>query len=656
MSDISRRSLPRRAAKRKSEEFEAALLAPLDGNCDTKKSRLDDTDETPAAIVPQQQLSPVRTGQLLSYQWIDEGKTRPNGQVDHQLLEMVIKGKTTIVAVGDAILLSSGNDDGSGDQDAFVAKVDSMWQQPTRKNKIREHCMKIRAQWFFKKMDVQDLRGPIAGPISKQALLANMNERELLLSNQYDDNDVLTVLGKCNVVKRRPGDYDQVVPELPPGVWLSRYNVDFGDATPATTLLTAYDGENQPWPDEVDDSEEEMVEESEDAARIASTNGDEDDGKDLGEELDDEADDEGGSTRRARSSSYQGRYSEDDTDESMLETSSASSEIRLSEGPNTKGKISIGPDHQAGLEGFHQGQAVVSRNPVLVWKKDAGATVDMDKYLAAAAEILVDYMVKNSLLTQDPYFPLPEEQMEQFLKTQKLSTMTLSNLSTGSSMTKSHNKLTRECKLDSLIALLNAKEYNVEEALREVKASPHDYVTSWTKMERLLFDSGFRRYSGSLRMIRANSLDSKTFKDIVDYHYRFKIPDQFRRYQDKKREHAVRMMEIIENRRTEDSTIPPREGRKSPYIDEPNGGRTDWSKTPTTDVVGVVEERRTSAKDLLMEIHQAVGPEKMAEICKAIKTLERRSIADLKERAGEILRGHPMLLDKFVEYLPRQYR
>jgi hypothetical protein len=397
-----------------------------------------------------------------------------------------------------------------------------------------------------------------------------MNDRELLLSNQFDDNDVLTVLGKCTVVKRRP-DYDPV-PDLPRGVWLSRYNVDFGDTSPATTLLTAYDGENQPWPDLEPEDEDEKV--GDDSEHVPAGAGGEDEGKDLGMELDDEADDEGGAVRRARSSSYQGRYSEDDTDGSMIETSCDSSQVHMSEGPNTKGKITIGSDHQASLDGYSLGQAVVSRNPQLVWKKDAGSSVDMDKYLEAAAEVLVEYMSQNSLLTQDPYYPLPEEQMNKFLRDRKLTKMTLSNLSTGSSMTKTGNKLTRECKLDSLIELLHSKEYNVEEALKAVRESPHEYVTAWTKAERLLFDSGFRRYSGSLRMIRANSLSTKSFKDIVDYHYRFKIPDQFRRYQDKKREHAVRMMEIIENRRTEESIIPPRE---LPRFDiHTPSVRTDW--------------------------------------------------------------------------------
>jgi hypothetical protein len=53
-------------------------------------------------------------------------------------------------------------------------------------------------------MDVQQLKGTFAGPLTKQQLLATITNRDLVLSNQYDDNDVLTVLDKCTVVNRRP--------------------------------------------------------------------------------------------------------------------------------------------------------------------------------------------------------------------------------------------------------------------------------------------------------------------------------------------------------------------------------------------------------------------------------------------------------------------
>ena len=69
-----------------------------------------------------------------------------------------------------------------------------------------------------------------------------------------------------------------------------------------------------------------------------------------------------------------------------------------------------------------------------------------------------------------------------------------------------------------------------------------------------------------------------------------------------------------------------------------------------------MEDRRTNAKELLMDIQQAVGTDKMSQICRAIKSLDRRSVADLKEKTEEILHGHPELLDRFLGYLPKQFR
>ena len=488
-------------------------------------------------------------------------------------------------------------------------------------------------------MDVQQLKGSCTGPLTKQQLLSTISNRDLLLSNQYDTNDVLTVLDKCIVVNRRPGE-EMPLNAARPGVFVSRYSISFGE-TPGVSVLTAYDGENQPWPDD-------MIE----AAGVDKSDGD---GKDFHERMAGDAIDDG--TKGPERSSFRDNSVGDaDTDGSSEESGSETIHVPLSEGANTKGKIQIGPGHQANLESLDLGQPVVSRNPQLMWLKEAGAAVNMDKYLDEAAEILHKYLGQKGLLFQEPYFPLPKEQMQEFFKEFRLSSMTLSHLSTGSSMTKRRNWLTRECKLDKLIELLHTKEYNVEEALKAIMLSPESYLTVWSKVERDLFESGFRRYSGSLRMIAANAVISKSFKDVVDFHYRFMIPGQFRRYQDKKREHAVRMIEIIENRRSEGTSIAPRDDFRRRAPSDGRNGKTDWSKTGISDVVGVVEERRSSAKDLLGDIQQAVGTEKAKQICRAIKSMHSKSISELKGRAVEILHSHPTLLDRFLDYLPQRYR
>jgi hypothetical protein len=126
----SRRSLPRRAAKRKAED------EPKDEG--VKKPKQDVTDHDDVAT----------TSDPTTYRWIDEGTELPNGQVEYTLLEMIVEGKTSIVTVGDTILLRSGED---ADRDeAFVAKVERMWQMPPKKNTPREYGMKIRVRWYFK--------------------------------------------------------------------------------------------------------------------------------------------------------------------------------------------------------------------------------------------------------------------------------------------------------------------------------------------------------------------------------------------------------------------------------------------------------------------------------------------------------------------------
>ena len=85
----------------------------------------------------------------LSYRWLDSGKTMPNGQEEHSLLEICVQGSTTLlVSVGDTVRLRS--DDDESPEGAFVAKVERMWQDPSRKREPKEHGMNIRARWYFK--------------------------------------------------------------------------------------------------------------------------------------------------------------------------------------------------------------------------------------------------------------------------------------------------------------------------------------------------------------------------------------------------------------------------------------------------------------------------------------------------------------------------
>lgn len=178
----SRRSLPPRTAKRKPERD--AKSGPLPKKKKTKKRVESDSDDT------EDDASSVG----LSFSWIGPGEQQSNGAKDYKMLEMTVEGKTSIITVGDCMLLRStdetpptgsstmgsqqsrtrhksvddkdsdddkeeDDDDGPEDneresdeeEEAFVARIVRMWEVPPgRKKQLREHCMKIRARWFFK--------------------------------------------------------------------------------------------------------------------------------------------------------------------------------------------------------------------------------------------------------------------------------------------------------------------------------------------------------------------------------------------------------------------------------------------------------------------------------------------------------------------------
>jgi len=160
----------------------------------------------------------------------------------------------------------------------------------------------------------------------------------------------------------------------------------------------------------------------------------------------------------------------------------------------------------------------------------------------------------------------------------------------------------------------------------------------------------------------AKDVNSKNFKDVVDYHYRFKIPDQFRRYQEKKREQAKRMLDVVEARRFQETV-------KLSGNEELGGSRhgtsssgpkkvRNWSKTGGTDTIGEAEKRRVQAKDLLMEVRNKLGVDTYYEVTKYLRSFQKREadMWELKRGCVDLFKNSPELLERFMEFLPPKYR
>ena len=106
--------------------------------------------------------------------------------------------------------------------------------------------------------------------------------------------------------------------------------------------------------------------------------------------------------------------------------------------------------------------------------------------------------------------------------------------------------------MDQILKLLHDKAYDADAALNAIEVSPQMFLFIWTKEEKEMYDAGFKRHFSAIRFITKGISSDKKHMDVVDYHYRFKIPDQFRRYQDKKREQARRMLDCIEKQKMDE--------------------------------------------------------------------------------------------------------
>jgi hypothetical protein len=426
------------------------------------------------------------------------------------------------IELGDTVVLrvpDSAFGDGEMDQ-TMIARVENIWKenQPGGSGPL----LKFRARWFFKKQNVDYLfRQKMSLQLSHETL-GRLSPFDLILTSQYDDNVAATICRKVQVIYRRP-ESDTNLPTLPKGSYVCRYAIAFGDDTKAQdeVQLTPFAGENDNW--------NEMLMSPRKKIRLFGPS----------------------STKECASSS-----SSSDSDDSSSIHSTTTRVARVDEGTIEQREIRVGSKHQAIVPDSTTDQSVVSRNPSLVWKAREIPKQSLSLFMEQVAAVLFPYLRENRLTQEEPYSPLEWSEMEAVTKaTGSNSLPTLSTMCTSSSLSESSTGMLREFDIDAIMEVLHQKEYDTDAALTTIKASPQDFLTVWSMREKEVFNYSFRKHAGSLRMVLKGISSSKSVQDIVDYHYRFKIPDQFRLFQNKNREQAVRMMESIEARRNINSSI-----------------------------------------------------------------------------------------------------
>jgi hypothetical protein len=366
---------------------------------------------------------------------------------------------------------------------------------------------------------------------------------DLILSNQADDNALTAIAGDIQVVYRRP-DSDPELPTMPADMYVCRYSVSFGESSDTINegllKIIPFVGKDDKWDDFVTSSGEKAVKRTR---------------QEKSPQLEDDLPKSVSTPQPHVNPSDRRRYYSDSDDDSSREEFHLGGAV-ISEGTIAERSARVGSEHQIPVPPFVPNQKIVSRNPIPVWKPGQVSRDELQEYLTKASRILVPYLKRKGLTHTEPYSPLAWDQMEELSKEMGPDKMpTLSTICTASALSEKRTDMLREVDTDALLRLLHQHSYDADEALRVIKSSPKTFVSTMTPTQKDIVNSSFRRYAGSIRMVYKALAPGKTFQDVIDYVYRFKIPDQFRLFQETKREQAIRMLESIESRRNMNALI-----------------------------------------------------------------------------------------------------
>jgi hypothetical protein len=391
---------------------------------------------------------------------------------------------------------------------------------------------------------------------------------------------------------------------------------------------------------------------------------------------------------------------DDDDDDSSSYLSGDDRELLAAmpegEGSSLRASISVGPKHQVPVPKFEGPVPVRSRHPTLVWSPGRISEKDLGDFCRELALLVNPYLRERGLTMTDPYSPLPPDRAEKLMaaEAERLGmdafrrvqptrdpwVRTGSHVSTAGGLTRDPNPLLKECDADAVLHFLHRHKYDARAALDAVRAKPLEViptlVSSFTRAEKRSFDEAFRFSLGSLRKV-ADTMEMPV-GEVVDYWYRFKIPSQFRMYQDKKRLQALRIVECIEKRSAigaasaadpasansnglpsqlpllQGSSTASRRGLPPPRQSRHPRLPGHWSERAPADAVagGALDERRGAARSLLSEVRSRLGIHAVRKMSRLFDALSESYDEETKEELYDILDPYPDLRKKFRAFVP----
>eukprot|EP00934_Nitzschia_sp_Nitz4_P006222 Nitzschia sp. Nitz4//scaffold166_size90379//38179//40233//NITZ4_005055-RA/size90379-snap-gene-0.44-mRNA-1//1//CDS//3329538190//6212//frame0 len=574
-------------------------------------------------------------------EWLDQGSTAELGKVEHKQCRISIDGESFNLAVGDVVTLRNPNKTSYTDAAPWMVRLECLWEEarPAQSDQPAAGLPMLRARRLMTKADILGL-----GPISTDNLarLSEMfmylkDDKHIALSDISVETKIKHIIDPVQVLYCSP---ETAAAAQGSDSYVCLHTFEWHAVSPTTTkispVLEYLLAHNEEPPAKKQRSESSPVQQE--APPKVETK------QPTQTQPQTTATEQPASLQRWIDSDSISNY---DSEEVMPTAA-------VDEGNGEQRDIREGPDHQAIVPAFVPSLSSKSRNPTQVWKSDQISDKDLAQFISAVSGILVPYLKEHNLTHTDPYSPLPWDTTEELTaKLRGQSFLTLSSFSTGSSLALNETDTLREMNIDALCRLLSKCNCDSQAALEVLKENPEKYVTTWTVEQKETLNVAFRRYAGSLRMVYKALAGEKTLQEVIDYVYRFKIPDQFRRFQETKQEQAVRIIESMESRRNMNLTIPTSGVESLDSIPRRRSRRENPQETRIGDITGSLDDRRVAAKRVLLDVEQEMGKDKLLEVLSVIKTFHKKPTADSRQLMVKVLQGHEHLQEGVLAFFPR---
>ena len=259
----------------------------------------------------------------------------------------------------------------------------------------------------------------------------------------------------------------------------------------------------------------------------------------------------------------------------------------IAEGSHLRTKIAVGPAHQAKLPPFNPRQTLASRGATRLYSSDCIGDDDWNRYWNTLGQRHQAHLNQNSLSMMPP-----------------------SGKCTAARMVHPPNAALRpELDMDAAMEHLATHQHKVDDALQNLDLDA--LTTSWSRADRLRFDAVFTG-------VPPSEFHGKTTRQVIDYYYRFVVPDRFRGFVQTKRKQADPLIRMALERRSK-------------------RGRTFLRAT------GAVDERRQRGKELLVQIEAALGSDVLAHVLRLIKECKENGTERKKRELVAAVAGDPEL-------------